>query len=568
MKLRQILVILIFLTAAGVRAVDTWRPVDVASWREIDMASVARNFYRGDMNILYPQIDWRGDGPGHAEMELPLYPWSIAVLYKIFGFNEILGRYLAYLISLLTVGAFYLLCRELLPPAPRIVAFLAFATSPMVFRMGSSMQPDGPMLLAYILAAYLFQKWLRTGTNRSLVQAGAATAMSILFKASAAHIGVMFALLGVVRHGWGWLIARKSILFALIALIPPAAWYWHAHGFWLDNGLSLGISNESHWFGFDLLTTLHPIKTLITLEVFCTWLVPGAVLGAFGVFNSRLGDCRLVCLLWLVALAVFYLLTLRTSADWWAIYYHIVSVPAAALLAGLGVDVISRLRPGKLVKYPALSASTLILLTSGVYLFFAPDYLPGCGSANSTKFGVLALAAGAVSIIFLSRNTSILDMQVIRGPLSRLSKTMISGFLLVPALLLPPLLTWALPERPQDPYRICATQFVEYVPAGSLLVGSGGRCRDATGKPIAYNDPHIFYWLDSYGWNTCIEDENLDAINGFAKKGAHFYAADRANLIDAPEFAAELRARYPLLAECEAELLFDIRNDTQSVGEK
>ncbi len=568
MKLRQILIILLFLVAAVIRSVDTWRPVDVASWREIDMASVARNFYRGDMNILYPQIDWRGNGPGHAEMELPLYPWSIAALYKIFGFNEILGRYLAYLISLATMGAFYLLCRELLPPTPRIVAFGAFALNPMVFRMGSSMQPDGPMILAYVLAAYLFLKWLGTGTNRNLVLAGTATAMSILFKASAAHIGVMFALLGVVRHGWGWLIARKSILFALIALLPSAAWYWHAHGFWLDNGLSLGISNESHWFGFDLLTTLHPIKTLIILEVFCTWLVPGAILGAFGLFNSRLGDCRRVCVFWLVALAVFYLLTLRTSADYWAIYYHIVSVPAAALLAGLGVDVISRLRPGKLIKYPALSASSVILLASGVYLFFAPGYLPGCDSTNSTKFGVLALAAGAVSIIFLSRNTAVLDMQVIRGPLSRISKTVVGALILVPALFLPPLLRSSLPARPEDPYRICATQFAEHVPAGSLLVGSGGQCRDATDMPIAYNDPHIFYWLDSYGWNTCVENENLNAINEFAKKGARFFAADRATLIDAPEFAEELRVHYPLLAECEAELLFDIQRPTQPGDEQ
>ncbi len=67
----------VFLAAAGVRAIDLDRPADGTmreSWREADYAALARNFDREGMDILSPRIDWRGDGPGLAEMELPARP--------------------------------------------------------------------------------------------------------------------------------------------------------------------------------------------------------------------------------------------------------------------------------------------------------------------------------------------------------------------------------------------------------------------------------------------------------------------------------------------------------------
>src|SRR5262249_51272030 len=51
--------ICLFLVGAALRLIDVWRPVDRASWRECDEASIARNYYREDMNVLHPRVDWR-----------------------------------------------------------------------------------------------------------------------------------------------------------------------------------------------------------------------------------------------------------------------------------------------------------------------------------------------------------------------------------------------------------------------------------------------------------------------------------------------------------------------------
>lgn len=160
----KIIVLCLFLLGSGIRAVDVWRPADGRireSWRECDIASVARNYYREDMNLFYPRIDWRGDGPGYTEMEFPLYPWAIAILYKIFGFHEVIGRLLAYVFSLLAMGLFFQLARYLLPDLAAIAASLFFVLSPLAIRISNSLQPEG-------LMQFVLEKIFRgTLSNRS-----------------------------------------------------------------------------------------------------------------------------------------------------------------------------------------------------------------------------------------------------------------------------------------------------------------------------------------------------------------------------------------------------------------
>src|SRR5437016_13840593 len=88
----KIAIIALFAAAALVRFADVFRPINKGSWRESDEGSISRNFVREGMDPLYPRIDWRGDGPGYAEMELPVYPFLTAATYKIFGEYDQIGR--------------------------------------------------------------------------------------------------------------------------------------------------------------------------------------------------------------------------------------------------------------------------------------------------------------------------------------------------------------------------------------------------------------------------------------------------------------------------------------------
>src|SRR4029077_3611604 len=83
------LVIVIGIFAVGARLVFINQPyVDHWSWRQSDVAAIARNFLQNGFRFGYPQIDWAGDAPGYIGTEFPILPFIAAVCYKFAGVHE------------------------------------------------------------------------------------------------------------------------------------------------------------------------------------------------------------------------------------------------------------------------------------------------------------------------------------------------------------------------------------------------------------------------------------------------------------------------------------------------
>jgi 4-amino-4-deoxy-L-arabinose transferase-like glycosyltransferase len=344
---RRALVVL-FLLGAVLRAILLPRAVDQASWRECDLAGIARNFDREGMNPFYPRIDWRGNTPGFAEMEFPACSWMMAVCYRVFGRHEVIGRVLSYGISLLALAIFFRLSRELLTPAGAFFAALFFTLAPLAVVLSTAIQPEPLMLLASLLAVFYFIRWLRTASLGMYFVAMAATAATILAKAPAAHLGILFAVLLLSWKGWRSLLSPLPWLFALGALTPPLLWYIHARNFWLTYGNSLGVSNEYHWIGRDVFTDPELLLGVIRLEILVVWTPVGLLLGCFGAMQAGTNPTARLALYWLGAAGVFYLAAIRTTSSNWAYYYHIASLPAAALLVGAGAEAGLRLSTNRL----------------------------------------------------------------------------------------------------------------------------------------------------------------------------------------------------------------------------
>ena len=258
------LFVAVFLVGAAVRFVDVWRPVYRPIWRECDLAAVARNYYREGMNLLYPRIDWRGNGPGYTEMEFPLYPWTIALLYKAFGIHEAFGRLISFGLSLVTMAFFFRLARSLLSPAGAIGAAVFFALSRLVVFISHAIQPEALMFCCYVIAVYAFLRWLEDDSQVHYYTALVATALAILAKAPAAHIGIFLAIVLLQEKGLAALRRLRVWLFAIGSLLPAALWYGHAYNFWRTYGNSLGVSNQDHWIGRDFFTNPSFLLGIIT----------------------------------------------------------------------------------------------------------------------------------------------------------------------------------------------------------------------------------------------------------------------------------------------------------------
>src|SRR5690349_11333718 len=88
----RLALVLILALGAALRLYHVTAPfLDAHAWRQLDTAAMARNFYDGPFFPLDPRVDWGGRS-GYLEAEFPLIPAIIAVLYRLFGLHEILGR--------------------------------------------------------------------------------------------------------------------------------------------------------------------------------------------------------------------------------------------------------------------------------------------------------------------------------------------------------------------------------------------------------------------------------------------------------------------------------------------
>lgn len=565
MKKVTLIFLCLFVVGAGLRAVNVLRPVDTTSWRESDVASIARNYVREGMNPLYPRIDWRGDGPGYAEMEFPLYPWLMAVCYKLFGAHEVIGRIITFVFSLAAMFFFFKLARYLLPEKGAIIASVFFVLSPLVIGISNSLQPEGLMFLCYVVAVYFFLRWLDDDSSwMNYGIALAATALAILSKATAAHLGLFFTLL--IFSKWGVVGALRQPrlwLFGAGALLPSFLWYTHAHKLWLAYGNSLGVSNETHWAGWDLFTNPAFILGIERAEVFYVWMPTGLLLALLALLIGKPEKPVKYSLYWLLAIGAYYLLAARTTSDQWAIYYHVVSVPPVALMIGAGVEAITHLKFARRLMLALVIASVslmAILDLAGVLR------LSGLDSRLLVKLSILfGLSALLLAALFLPRKAGV-DENVIGSKHMRLN-TLVIYFAIVSTVAT---FLYQLREikdefqarNAEGRLHSCAKSFAPAIPEKVLIVASGGACLDPTGFPVAYNSSYMFYWLDRKGFNICVEQQSVAALNLMAERGARYFIAEKNTLRMKPGFEAELRRSFPLIMECDEAYLFQLKPAT------
>jgi 4-amino-4-deoxy-L-arabinose transferase-like glycosyltransferase len=104
----------------------------------------------------------------------------------------------------------------------------------------------------------------------------------------------------------------------------------------------------------------------------------------------------------------------------------------------------------------------------------------------------------------------------------------------------------------------CTQSFATFIPTSALVLTTGGTCVNETGYPAAYNASFMLYWADRKGFNICIEEQSLEAIASFVKRGARYYLAAKSTPQRRSHLEDDLRQVYPVLAECNGYILFQL----------
>jgi 4-amino-4-deoxy-L-arabinose transferase-like glycosyltransferase len=203
--------------------------IDRWSWRQSDVAAIARNFANNGFRFAYPQIDWAGSAPGYVGTEFPILPFLAATCYKFAGAHEWIGRSQAVIFFAFSLPFFFLLVREIFGSTAAVWATFFYSFAPLNIFAGRSFMPDVPSLSLSISGLYFFLRWIDNSKLALFLLAAIATSVALLIKLPTAVIGAPVLFLVWRKWRWNFLKRRALWLFATIVLLPSVAWYWHAH---------------------------------------------------------------------------------------------------------------------------------------------------------------------------------------------------------------------------------------------------------------------------------------------------------------------------------------------------
>ena len=374
--------IAIWILAVAARLVLINQPyVDHWSWRQSDVAAIARNFYEGGFRFAYPQIDWGGDATGYVGTEFPILPFLAAICYKVAGIHEWIGRSQAVIFFAVSLPFFFLLVREVFDNTAAVWATFFFSFAPLNVFAGRSFMPDVPSLSLAIIGLYFFLRWIRDREWAPLLVAAIVISLCILIKATSIIVAVPLLYLAVAGIGdpgrreikLVTIRDRRSrlqlLLFAALAVLPSVAWYWHAYQiaqrfypYHLFGAGGIRIENFSWYWAIARETVKSSLTPIL------------AILALVGLFVApRLRRCSAEGRLrskysalfhwWLVAMVLFVIIAGYGNRHRW---YQLPFVPITAALAGAACAFLGSKISSRVV---AITLSILVASSFGILSF-------------------------------------------------------------------------------------------------------------------------------------------------------------------------------------------------------
>jgi len=311
--------------------------LDRNSCRQTDTAAIARNFYKHGLNIFHPQVDWRGASEGYVESEFPIYPFLVAILYRVLGPNDLLGRMVSLIFFIFSAVLLFRLTQKLWDDQTAVWAALFFMISPMNIHYSRTFMPTSMLVCCSIASIYYFSEWMDKEKWSLFFASALATTLAVLIKPPSLCLGLPLFYLALRKYKRSIFSEWRIGLFALLVLIPSFAWYYHARQLFLETHLTFGIweggyskfGNPTYWLNptFYKVMVFRIVNDILTL--------PGLVPAAIGFF-LMLRKRNDVSFWWGLAFAVeiFIVAEGHQTHD----YYQMPLVPVLSIYVGQGMS--------------------------------------------------------------------------------------------------------------------------------------------------------------------------------------------------------------------------------------
>lgn len=197
--------------------------LDYHAHRQTQTASMSRNFAREGMSFLSPVIDFEGP-PQRAGTEFPIYSYLIALLYRLFGIHEILGRIVSVLFTAWGSIFLFQLVERRLGTATGAAAALVMNAIPIHLYFSRTFMPEPMALWGLIGFANSVDRWIHRRQPRDLAASIALGATASLLKLPYLYVvGGLWALLWLAHREMRRSVVSWSIPAWILGL--TAAWY-------------------------------------------------------------------------------------------------------------------------------------------------------------------------------------------------------------------------------------------------------------------------------------------------------------------------------------------------------
>ena len=226
---------------------------DHHAWRQAHTATMARNFYRENLNLLLPQVDERGaQSVGYITTGAELPAFAVALIAgAVSDFHFEIGRLLSSLFYLAAAGFLFAFVRRRYDLTHALVALFVHAFCfPLLIYMDRAFMNESLLVALTIASLWAAQRFLDVGR---------AVYLLLLIAASSTVAAVKFPFLilwapvvGLFIEHYGLSTLRRIELYAVAAanLLVGWLWYRHAAGVSEQTGLTVGLTDKL--FAWDL----------------------------------------------------------------------------------------------------------------------------------------------------------------------------------------------------------------------------------------------------------------------------------------------------------------------------
>lgn len=320
----------------------TYPLLDAHYFRQTQTATIALNFYKERVNFFQTELDIFGIGKEKClTLEFPLYESIVAVMYKIFFFDDLWGRVIS--ITFAFVGAWYLYKLVLLLISNNKIAlfstfFFLFTPLNMFYHRSFMIEPTVITLL--LAGVYYFCHWVNFEDKKSYLLSTLFLILGFIHKGI---YGLFWFLPMIVyylkKRSFREIFSTKSVLIFLIPLIVLFFWQKHVDNINTVNGHEYFTSyNKGHLeWNFGNIADRYSLvlwKSYFQQILNGIFLKPGLPLFLIGLLViPKIAESGFL-LSWFLSQIIYFILFFKIQSH---NYYQMVMVPVFSVFMSAGL---------------------------------------------------------------------------------------------------------------------------------------------------------------------------------------------------------------------------------------